>query len=104
MRSVIDLAQASSVDVRVHLRRGQRAVAEQLLDHAEVGAAFEQVRRERVAQAVGMGHETAQGAGIKAAAAGGEEERVLGAAGELRSRFAQVTAEPGCRLLTEWDR
>src|SRR5262249_32335552 len=38
--------------VGVALRRRQAAVAEELLDHAEIGAGVEQMRRERVAQRV----------------------------------------------------
>ena len=41
-------------DVRVALRRANRPVPEQPLDHADVRPALEQVRRERVAQEVGI--------------------------------------------------
>ena len=57
VRSVIHLAEPSSVHVAVRLRGRQRAVAEQLLDHAQVCAALEQVRGERVAQPVRVGEE-----------------------------------------------
>ena len=40
--------------VRVQLRRREVGMAEHLLNGAEVGAALEQVRRERVAQQVRM--------------------------------------------------
>src|SRR3954447_5956569 len=42
--------EAPGRDVRVDLGRREVLVAEQLLDDAEVGAAVEQVRRERVAE------------------------------------------------------
>src|SRR5262245_48186623 len=38
---VVDAAQAARVDMAVHLRRRERAVAQQLLDRAQVGAALE---------------------------------------------------------------
>src|SRR4051812_7732386 len=37
MRAVVHLAQPPGVDVAVHLRRRERAVAEQLLDRAQIG-------------------------------------------------------------------
>ena len=49
MRPVVDATQALRVDVAVHLRRRQRAVAQQLLNRPQISAAFEQVRGERVA-------------------------------------------------------
>ena len=94
MRAVVDLAQAARVHVAVHLRRRERAVAEQLLDRAQVGAALEQVRGEGVPQAVRVGKQAAQRARVEPAAARREEERVLGAARELRPRLAQVDARP----------
>ena len=48
MRAVVDAAQALRVDVAVDLRRREGGVAEELLDRAQVGSAFEQVRRERM--------------------------------------------------------
>ena len=47
-----DLAQVVDGDQRVDLRGGHRGVPEQLLDHADVGAAVEQVGGERVPQRV----------------------------------------------------
>ena len=76
-------------------------MAEQLLDRAQVGAALEQVRRERVAQPVRVGDEAAQRRGVEPAAARREEERVLGAARELRARLAQVARDEARRLLAE---
>src|SRR5207253_2989874 len=54
-------------EVRVDLRRGHRGVAEQLLDDAQVGAALQQVSRERVAQDMrGDGLFDADGDGVPA--------------------------------------
>src|SRR5436309_214507 len=86
--AVVDLAQAPAVHVAVDLRRRERAVAEQLLDRAQVGAAFEQVRRERVAELVRVGEQAAQRARVEAPPPGGEEEGVLRAARQLRTRLA----------------
>ena len=77
MGAVVDAAEALRVDVAVDLRRRERAVAEELLDRAQVGAALEQVRRERVPQAVRVREHAAQRRGVEPAAARGEEERVL---------------------------
>ncbi len=49
---VVDPHQLLGGDVRVALGGGQAAVAQQLLDHTEVGPAIEQVRGEGVAQGV----------------------------------------------------
>ena len=95
MGAVVDLPQSLGVDVAVHLRRRERGVAEQLLDRAQVGAALEQVRRERVAQAVRVGDEPAQRRGVEPAAARREEERVLGAACELRAAPRAGSARRG---------
>ena len=48
----VHLEQLRGVDVRVALRRAQARVAEQFLDHTQVGAALQQVRGEGVAQRV----------------------------------------------------
>ena len=48
----VDFAQASSGDVRVNFRGADGGVAEQFLDHPQVGAVFEQVRGETVPQHV----------------------------------------------------
>ena len=45
----IDLEQLRGVHVRVTLRRAEAGVAEQLLDDPQVGAALQQVGRERMA-------------------------------------------------------
>jgi hypothetical protein len=41
MAAVVDLAQPPGIDVAVDLRRRQRAVAEELLDRAQICAALE---------------------------------------------------------------
>src|SRR5690348_12869278 len=101
MRVVVDTAQPLRIDVRVHLRRRQRAVPEQLLDRAQVGAALEQVRREGVTQTVRVWHETPKSARVQPPSARGEEQCVLGATRELGPRVSQVAGEPQRRLLTE---
>ena len=50
----IELAAAAVADVRVELGGGEVGVAEHLLDAAEIGASFEQVSGERVAEQVGV--------------------------------------------------
>ena len=52
VKLVVDGAQPRIEDVRVDLRRRQIAVAEHHLDRAQVGAALEQVRGERMPQHV----------------------------------------------------
>ena len=82
------------VHVAVDLRRRERAVAEQLLDHAQVGAALEQVRGEGVPEAVRVREQAAERARVEPPAARREEQRVLGAARELGPRVAEVPREP----------
>src|SRR5919199_5031184 len=88
MRLVVQLPPAAIRHVRVQLRRRQVGVAEHLLDGAEVGAALEQMGRERVAQQVrmdprgveaGLRGETAEdeeGARTRQRAAAGVEEEL----------------------------
>jgi hypothetical protein len=54
VRPVINPPEPARVNVAVDLGSRERAVSEQLLDHSEVGAAFEQVGGEGVAQAMGV--------------------------------------------------
>src|SRR5438067_10785525 len=54
MAAEIHIAATAVAHVRVELGRGQIRVAEHLLDAAQVGAALEEMSRERVAQQVGM--------------------------------------------------
>jgi hypothetical protein len=76
VRPVINPPQPERVHVAVHLSRRERAVPEQLLDHAQVGAALEQVGGEGAAQTVRVADEAAQRAGVEASAAHGEEEGI----------------------------
>src|SRR5262249_28411036 len=103
VRSVIHLPQAPPVHVAVRLRRRQRAVAEQLLDHAQGGAALEQMGRERVPQPVRMREEPADRARVQAPAARRDEQRVLGAVHELRARVVEIDAQPVRGLFSERD-
>ena len=52
MIALVNRAQVVAIDMCVDLRRGEIGVAEHLLHGAQVRAAFEQMRRERVAQRV----------------------------------------------------
>src|SRR5947207_14521424 len=52
MRFAIHVEQLRGVDVRVALRRADARVAEKLLNGAQIGAALQQVRRERMPQRV----------------------------------------------------
>ena len=54
MELPVHLLEVPAIDVGVDLRRRDAGVAEHLLDGAEVRAAFEEVRREGVAQRVGV--------------------------------------------------
>ena len=101
MRAVVDAAQPARIHVAVDLRRRERGVAEQLLDRAEIGAALEQVRSERVAQPVWVAEQAADGARVETSAAHREEQRVVGAARELRPRLAQVPRDVVGGLLAE---
>jgi hypothetical protein len=103
VRVVIDLSQSFRVDVAVHLGRRQRGVAEQLLDRAQIGAAFQQVGGERVSQPVWMRHQSPQGRRIESPAAGGEKQRVLGAPSELRPRVAEIARNEAGGFLAEWN-
>src|SRR3954471_19641277 len=101
--AVADSPKTPAVDVAVQLRRGERAVPEQLLDGAEVGAALEQVRGECVAQPVRMREDAAERRRVEPLAARGDEHRVLRAADELRPGLVQVPGQHERRLLAEWD-
>ena len=77
MRSVVHAAEATAVDMRVDLRRRQRAVPEQFLDRTEVGAPLQQMGGEGMAHPVWMGQQPPQGARVETTPANGQEERVL---------------------------
>ena len=90
MGVVVDAAKSPGVDVRVHLCRRERAVTEQLLDGAQVGAALEQVRGKRVPEAVRMGSEAAERARVQPSAPRRQEEGVLGSARQAWARIPQI--------------
>ena len=48
----VDVQQLRGVDVRVALGRAEARVAEEFLNRAQVGAALQQMRRERMPQRV----------------------------------------------------
>ena len=101
MRTVVDAAQPFAVDVAVDLRRRQGAVPEQLLDRAQVGAALQQMRRERVAQSMRMREHSAHRRGVEAPTTRGHEERVLSAVDERGARVLQVPRDAVRGLLAE---
>src|SRR5690348_13002879 len=103
MRPVVHAPQVSWVDVAVDLRRRERAVAEQLLDRPEVGAAVEQVGGEGMPEAMGVGNDATERARVEAATARREEQGVVGSRREGGARLAEVAAEPDRRLLAERD-
>ena len=103
-------------EVRVDLRRRDVGVAEHLLQHAQVAAAGEQVRSERVAQRV-RAHPVLQPAFARvalddlveplaaeaAAALVDEEVRLVANADELRAAALQVDPDGGERLAPDRD-
>src|SRR5437660_99955 len=103
MGTVVDLSQAPSVDVAVDLRCRQRAVAEQLLDHPQVGAALEQVCREGVAQAMRVRDDPAERARVQSLPPGRQKQRVRGAGGKLRAAVTEIEPEAVGSLLAERD-
>jgi hypothetical protein len=103
MASVIDLAQAAAVDVAVHLGCREGAVPKQLLDDAQVGAALEQMGRERMPEAMRVGEKSPERARVQPSAARGEKQGILGAAGQLRSRVLQIEPNAVGRLFAERD-
>src|SRR5438270_1034799 len=102
MRAVVGAAKVARVDVAVGLRRREGAVAEELLDRPEVGAAVEQVCCERVTEAVRVRGDAAQRGGVEAAPARGEEEGVVCSARQLGAGVTEVAREPVLRLFPEW--
>ncbi len=78
-------------------------MAEELLDRPQVRAPLEQVRGERVAEAVRVGQEAAQRRRVQRPPAHGEEERIHRAPGELRPPVLQVAAQAVGGLLAERD-
>ena len=70
MRAVVDAPRPLRVDMAVDLGSRERRVPEQLLDRAQVGAAFEQVGRVRVAQPVGVARRGGAGLTCRGASRG----------------------------------
>ena len=85
VRGEVRLAPPAVGDVRVELGRAEVGVAEHLLDAAQVGAALEQVRRERVAEQV------------RVDASGLEARRVSASRRRIRNAPERVSAPP-CAL------
>jgi L-serine deaminase len=81
----------------------RRTVAEELLDRAQVGPAFEQVGREGVAQAVGIRDEAAEGGGVERAPVRGEEDVVVGALASAGRPVLEVQAQAVRGLFPERD-
>src|SRR3984893_4111399 len=103
VRAVVDLAEPPRVHVRVDLRCRERRMAQQLLDRPEVGAALEQVRCERVAEAMWVRDESAQRARVEPLSGGREEQGVIRAARESGPGVVEVARYPVRRLLAERD-
>src|SRR5215211_7772241 len=93
MRAVVDPPEPPAVYVAVDLRRREGAVAEQLLDRPQVGAALEQVGREGVPEPVGVRDEAPQRARVEPPAPDRQEERVERAARQRGTPVAQVAGE-----------
>ena len=94
-------------DVRVNLRGGKIGVAEEHLDHAQIGAVIEQMRGESVAQGVWRQRRlNAGGARVDLevvpeglarhgpAARGGEQRIGRTAPDQPRPTFSEITADP----------
>src|SRR5688572_18167887 len=103
MRAVIDAPKAARVDVAVDLGRREGRVPEELLDDAEVGAALEEMGRERVPEPVRVAEEAADGARVEASSPDREEDRVVRSDGEGRPAGLEVARHVERGLLAEWD-
>src|SRR5687768_9782435 len=90
MGAVVHAPEPLAVDVAIDLGRRERGVPEQFLDDTEVGAALEQVRRERVPEPVGVRREPAECARVQAPSARGEEDGVLSVSRKEWPGVAQV--------------
>ena len=92
--------EAAGRDVRVDLGRRQALVAEQLLDDAQVGAAVEQVRRERVPERVRRDAVREPGPARRAGRGGSaaRERRAGRRGGSGRSRPAAASGVPAAAL------
>src|SRR3989442_2529494 len=101
MRLVVDATQAAPVYMAVQLRGREGAVAEEVLDRAQVGAALQEMSCERMTQAVRMREHPPQRRRVEATATRREEQRVLRAGGEPRARVMEVLGDELAGLLTE---
>ena len=103
MRTVVHAAEAAAVHVAVQLRRRQGAVAQQILNRAQVGAAFEQMRGEGVPQPMRMSEHAAQRRRVEPAPTGRKEQRGLRPAHELWPSLMKIAGERVRSLLAERD-
>ena len=71
---------------------------EELLDHAQVGATFEEVCCEGVAQSVWVPEESAHGARVEPPSADREEQGVDGATRQLGPSVAEIASHVVCSL------
>jgi aminopeptidase len=78
-------------------------VAEQFLDRSQVSAPLKEVRRKCVAQPVRVRDEPSECRGVEPPSTRREEERVLGAAGELWTRLAEVARDEARGLFSQRD-
>src|SRR5437773_12415547 len=78
VRFVVDAAEAAAVDMAVKLRSGEGAVAKEVLDRAQVGAALQQVRCESMAQTMRVREHAAHGRRIGPPPSCREKQSVLG--------------------------
>ena len=70
MGLVVDATESAAVYMAVQLRGREGAVSEEVLDRAQVGAAFEQMGCERMAQTMWMREHAAQGRRVQPLASG----------------------------------
>ena len=78
-------------------------MAEELLDRAEVGAALEEIGRERVAKPVRVRKQPTESRGLERAAARGEKQPIFGTASKMRAPILEVAPQAVCSLLAERD-
>ena len=107
MTGAVDLLELLDAHLGVNLGGGEFGVAEELLDEADVGSAFEHVGGATVAQDVAgagfgdfrlfdeLADHAAEDVGVEGFAVAGQEKRgLLGIQGEAGARFFKVAFEP----------
>lgn len=111
MGPLVHRPQPGDRDVGVQLRGRQAGMTEQLLDHPQVGATFQQVGRRAVPQPVrphigcavhrghGLVHRSACLPHVKAPAPGTQQQRVPGLRGDQR---ATAVDQPGVQRIGGW--